>query len=275
MAISTWCKQQSKDGRGPATVAKYHRLLSRILNDAVQERLITENVAKFVKVSLPTTHKETYLTRGQVDELMRLSESPVVIRTLAYTGRRWGEFAGLHKGDVDFLRGVMTVSQTVTEVSGKYMIKPYPKGRRPIQVPVPQHVLDALAGHMAQTPPIVCGLEREDGKPHRCSGLIFHTDRGKPLSRWVWPRTHLLPHLSAAGCPPETTTHDLRHTYASWLIQDGVSLRVVQKLLGHKSIVTTERYSHLEADTGLDAVRKALDTTSDPTDGESEGQSFA
>jgi site-specific recombinase XerD len=39
--------------------------------------------------------------------------------------------------------------------------------------------------------------------------------------------------------------HQLRHTYASWLVIDGVPLRVVQELLGHASVQTTERYSHL------------------------------
>lgn len=49
--------------------------------------------------------------------------------------------------------------------------------------------------------------------------------------------------------------HSLRHTYASWLVQGGVSLYVVQKMLGHSRISQTERYSHLHQDTIADAVR--------------------
>ncbi|MGP4018295.1 tyrosine-type recombinase/integrase [Saccharopolyspora sp. 5N708] len=51
---------------------------------------------------------------------------------------------------------------------------------------------------------------------------------------------------------------DLRHTYASWILQDGVPIEALSKLLGHASVTTTERYSHL-ADTQWDAVRAALD----------------
>lgn len=49
--------------------------------------------------------------------------------------------------------------------------------------------------------------------------------------------------------------HSLRHTYASWLVQNGVSLYVVQRMLGHSQISQTERYSHLHQDTITDAVK--------------------
>ena len=49
--------------------------------------------------------------------------------------------------------------------------------------------------------------------------------------------------------------HSLRHTYASWLVESGVSLYTVQKLMGHENISMTERYSHLSPDTLQGAVR--------------------
>lgn len=52
--------------------------------------------------------------------------------------------------------------------------------------------------------------------------------------------------------------HDLRHTFASWLVMDGVSLYVVKDLLGHSSITVTERYAHLSPDQGRAAVQKLL-----------------
>ncbi|KWE63729.1 integrase [Burkholderia ubonensis] len=49
--------------------------------------------------------------------------------------------------------------------------------------------------------------------------------------------------------------HDLRHTFASWLVTAGVSLYVVKDLLGHSSITVTERYAHLAPHVGREAVR--------------------
>lgn len=51
--------------------------------------------------------------------------------------------------------------------------------------------------------------------------------------------------------------HDLRHTYASWLVQDGVPIQAVRDLLGHQSLITTQRYAKL-GDTQWDAVRSVL-----------------
>ncbi|WP_323119376.1 tyrosine-type recombinase/integrase [Burkholderia alba] len=51
---------------------------------------------------------------------------------------------------------------------------------------------------------------------------------------------------------------DLRHTFASWLVMEGVSLYVVKDLLGHSSITVTERYAHLSPDQGRAAVQRLL-----------------
>lgn len=57
---------------------------------------------------------------------------------------------------------------------------------------------------------------------------------------------------------PHVRLHDLRHTYASWLIQRGVSLRAAQELLGHSTLAMTQRYSHLDTGHLSDAVDQAF-----------------
>ena len=60
--------------------------------------------------------------------------------------------------------------------------------------------------------------------------------------------------------------HSLRHTYASWLVENGASLPIVRDLLGHKSLIMTSRYSHVSAEAQKDAVR-ALNQSMRPTEG--------
>jgi integrase len=86
-------------------------------------------------------------------------------------------------------------------------------------------------------------------------------------SKWVFPSrtgTHVqtLQKGFYAACTragiDNFRIHDLRHTFASWLVMDGVSLYVVKDLLGHSSISVTERYAHLSPDQGRAAVQKLL-----------------
>lgn len=59
---------------------------------------------------------------------------------------------------------------------------------------------------------------------------------------------------------PKLNFHSLRHTFASWLVQSGVSIYVVSKLLGHSNVTTTEIYSHLRSDDFKEAVNKIIHT---------------
>ena len=79
----------------------------------------------------------------------------------------------------------------------------------------------------------------------------------RPLDAHLMLRRHWQPALKRAHLEPGTV-HDLRHTYASWLRQAGVDLEVVQRLLGHATILTTQRYTHFGADAHRTA-RDALD----------------
>jgi len=72
-------------------------------------------------------------------------------------------------------------------------------------------------------------------------------------------RDRFLEARTAAGLE-HVRWHDLRHTYASWLVQGGASLRAVQELLGHSTMAVTGRYSHLDTRHLLDAVRHISDT---------------
>jgi len=161
----------------------------------------------------------------------------VVLLLLAYTGLRWGELAGLHVSRLDLLRRQVDVVETLVEVGGR-TVKPYPKGRHRRTVPLTGRLVDELAAYLKRNP-----RGRDD--------LVF------TVYRSTWGRRHLQPAQERAGAPI-TRVHDLRHTYASWLVQDGLTLPEVAEVLGHASISTTMRYAHLAPGT-QDRVRDLLE----------------
>lgn len=145
-------------------------------------------------------------------------------------GLRWGECAGLDWGAVDLDAAELHVRQVAVEVIGRLDLRPYPKsraGRR--TVPMPTFVVDALRAG--------------PGSGDR-AGLVFGTRAGGPMRRSnfrrVWVAT-----VTRSGLPAALRFHDLRHSYATWLVSDGVPVNVVSRLMGHEQISTTlDRYTH-------------------------------
>ena len=83
-------------------------------------------------------------------------------------------------------------------------------------------------------------LVRDPGVAH-----VFLSRHGRPLERrWVW---RLVKHYArVAGISKPISPHTLRHSFASHLLQNGASLRVIQEMLGHADIGTTQIYTHVD-----------------------------
>ena len=137
-------------------------------------------------------------------------------------------------------------------------------------VPVPRVLVDALAEHLTAFPPapreMLC--RDESGRTWtEVVELVFTTTRGEPLSRSrfgdAWRGA-----VEDAGLPTGTSYHDLRHFYASLLIDHGESVKVVQRRLGHASATETlDTYSHLwphSEDRTRDAVDSVLGRSCEP-----------
>ena len=167
------------------------------------------------------------------DELRRLFEvlhqwpfadTASFIRFAILTGFRQGELIKLLWDDVDFERSLVTLRD--------------PKGTKTETLPISQEAL---------------GVLREIPATH---SLIFPGPGGKPKAkstvRLAWNRIK-----KAAGISADFRFHGLRHSYASWLVSNGVDLAVVQKLMTHKHATTTQRYAHLMPGAVKDAAAKS------------------
>lgn len=248
--VKAWAAQLQRRGLGPATAQRAVHLLSASLAAAVDAEIIDANPA--ARITLPKGEQEVerFLTVAEytaIRDEMPTTRDQLVMDLLTYTGLRYGEMAGLHRGRLAPDSGLLTVAEVWDEADGQ--IKAYPKGRRSRIVPVPGWLMDNLLAEDVRPCPA-------DHRIGRCrSSLVVMTDSGTVLrhSNWsdVWRAA-----VERADIG-EVRIHDLRHTYASWLLQAGVPLARVGKLMGHVSPATTQKYAKL-TETVADEIMAAL-----------------
>ncbi len=241
--VKAWASSLASNGVGPGTVQRAVHLFSASLNAAVDAEVIDTNPAARIRLPKGAQAAERFLTHEEFDavrEQLETTQDRLVVDLLAYTGLRWGELAGLHWSRVDLKRGVLRVAETFDETSGA--MKAYPKGRRVRDVPLTADLVAALREQKKrQGKATTCGVQHAAGICH--SGLVVRSEEGRPIrnSNWSYRWRQALADAEVG----HARIHDLRHTYASWLLQQGIALAEVGKLLGHVSPQTTQKYAHL------------------------------
>jgi integrase/recombinase XerD len=112
------------------------------------------------------------------------------------------------------------------------------KGSKERLVPLGQQAVAAIDHYLSH---FRCNDQDEDRE-----APLFLTEHGRALSRlYVWQRVK--EYARMAGLPPETSPHTIRHTFATHLLENGADVRVIQDMLGHAHIQTTDRYTHVSA----------------------------
>lgn len=172
------------------------------------------------------------LTRAEAKLLHEQAPERIttMIRIGLLLGLRVGELIALQHVDFRPERGEVRIRRTLTrDTNGGWGFGP-PKGK-PRTLPVTKEVIDIVNAHRETEWTSTKYVFSPDGKRH-----FELNDLRSPLET-AYKR---------AGIDDRSGWHVLRHTFAATLATDGVSLRVLQKLLGHSSIRTTERYAHLQ-----------------------------
>lgn len=238
--VQAWATRLVSGPLAPASVRRVLNVFVSSLSSAIDAGLIDANPASRIKLPPSPQGREVFLTHDQYDALIDAiphGADAALVQFLTNTGLRWGEAAGLHWHHIDLERGVIRVS----DVHSEGEIKPYPKGRRQRYVPVFDWV---VADIPKRTSARSCGVPHREGVCR--SGLVFPTSTGAAMDDRNFYRRVLAPALRDAGLADlGATIHDLRHTYASWLVQGGVALERISELLGHASLSTTQIYAHL------------------------------
>jgi integrase/recombinase XerC len=227
--------------RALAAVRGLYRFLAS--NDAVDA-----NPARAVGSPKAERHLPGYLDRAQIDLLFQLAEtrassgSFIDVRNAAMlelfysTGMRLSELQGLNRQDID------AVSQQV-KVRGK--------GRKERIVPVGDHATRALRDYERKRDELAAQLQGKVDKH-----AIFLSRTGKRLGPRAVQKI-VVGFLETIAEDAGLSTHSLRHSFATHLLDNGADLRAVQELLGHASVSTTQIYTHTSVERLKEVYRKA------------------
>jgi len=153
-----------------------------------------------------------------VDErtpLWRRHRDDAMLEVLYGSGLRVSELCGLDIDGVDLRRGVVTV---------------WGKGGKERRVPMSQAAVDAVRSWLTK---------RREVEGDQSGSALFLNGRGGRVG------TRDVRRVVDERCPSPTHPHALRHTFATHLLDGGADLRIVQELLGHSDVATTQRYTHV------------------------------
>lgn len=234
----------------PATVEVIYTWVATIFAAAVDDLVLPRTPC--VKIKLPAVEHVT-ITQLLVDTAWRLitgiSERYRALVALgAGTGVRISEGLGLTNDRVDWLRREVTVDRQLNGIGpGRQPVfgPLKDKDNRPRTIPLPNFVVEELSAHVA----------RFDTGP---SGLIFTGPNGGPVRRTTFS-DNWRDVAEPLGIRLGEGFHQLRHFYASLLIESGQSVKTIQQYLGHRSaVLTLDTYGHLWPE-GEDLTRAAVD----------------
>lgn len=230
-------------GLKPASLRGVNRTLSTVLSQAVEDVLLPANPAfrmgKYLRTGDELPPEIEPLTRGEAHALVLKAEEVFPEYSAFFlcalrTGMRLGELLELHWADVDFTNRCIHVRRN--RVSGK-VTSTKNKHRRRLDMSL--HLTKSLKSLRTRRQ----GAALRSAKP--VAPWVFVTPTGQPIDGDNL-RTRVFYRLLEKAELRQIRFHDLRHTYASLLIQQGVSLAYVQEQLGHSSIkVTVDTYGHL------------------------------
>jgi integrase len=261
--VQVWANGLRSDGFSPSTVQKIVRLLSSILQSAVSAGVLSKNVARETKLPKDAPSPERFLSREEAEAIRSVLEGfdQFIFDVLVGTGVRWGEAVGLHWDDVDFDQDTIRIARSFDRTAKFFKpTKTHATRVVPIGSTLRGWLSDRLDAQGYGTP---ANLEYRD-LPKPRYGLVLPNSIGSPYDGALF--THRLDAAARVATVGEGSRrravghvrpHDLRHTYASWLVQDGVPIQAVRDLLGHQSLITTQRYAKL-GDTQWNAVRSVL-----------------
>jgi len=223
-----------------STIARKLAAVRSFFQFCMKKKWVEDNPAKIVATPKQEEHVPTFLSEDEMAKILDLPQSRqpldlrdrAVLELLYATGIRVSELVGISLNDVNF-------SERLIRVRGK--------GKKERIVPFGRKAEESMAFYIRARHQINKGGIEE---------ALFLNYRGERLtSRSVERIVDKYIHLTALR--RKISPHSLRHSFASHLLSRGADLRVIQELLGHESLATTQKYTHIDLKQLLDVYKKS------------------
>ncbi len=236
----------------PQTRKHHHSTLNLIFKYAIQKGYITENPMKDIEPPKLKRHKVDAFTKSEVTRFIdEVEKLPLMQKTMYYilltTGVRRGECFGLQWGDIDFENALVHINRNVVYTTKSGAVVGAPKtdtGYRTI--PLANKTLLLLAEYKITENPKVK------------DAFLFHGEGAQTEPRDPSYLTKHMKKLMKKADLPNMSPHDLRHTCASLLLQNGADIKSVQDILGHADARTTLNFY---ARSDIAQMRNSLEAT--------------
>lgn len=229
-------------GYAKSSISRQLASMRSFFRFAQREGLVDSNPAKPLRNPRPERKLPHFLSTDEIGMLLNAppANQPMgmrdraILETMYSAGLRVSEVVGINDEDLDLIEGVVRVRG---------------KGKRERLSPLGSFAKRALKNWLM----VRCVAADH---PKRAPCPVFVNKFGKRITTRSVARM-LEKHLKQAGLDRRTTPHTLRHSFATHLLDRGADIRSVQELLGHKSLVTTQIYTHISTSGLREAYEKA------------------
>ena len=212
----------------PKTKAHYLSVLNSFYNYMIFNGIIKNNPCSGIR--LPKLEKKlpNYLTIEEIDKLLDIKlikpidyRNKAMLEVLFATGTRISELINLTLNQIDY-------NECIIRVLGK--------GKKDRIIPIGNTAMEYLKLYINEYRGFILKTKNSE--------YVFINKNGTKISRQGFFKI-LKKLVKEAGIEKDVSPHTLRHSFATYLLNNGADLRIIQELLGHENLVTTEIYSHL------------------------------
>lgn len=233
--IEDWIRYQGEQEKNPSSIARNLSALKNFFQFLTRQKLLIEDPTALIQAPKLGQYLPKILSIDEVNELFE---------TIDYSKKAaWRDTALIELLYSGGLRISEALNIQVEEVHlQERWLKVKGKGRKERMVPLGEEAIEAIQKYLE--------IERAQ-MPQTDSELLLNLRGGKLSRMGAWKIIQKYSTLIGRPISP----HSLRHSFATHLIEGGMDLRVLQTILGHADISTTERYTHLQFDQHLEAHR--------------------